>query len=100
MLQQQQNLGRRFGQEMHILLTPPLSFLSPCCPVCVDNSVVVSSLFAFASLCGVVYSLVVTFCEKADLLALSCVMFSCVFATFPYCVTGWVWCLIVLISDL
>ena len=33
-------------------------------------------------------SLVITCCERADLLALLCVMFSCVFVTFPYRVTG------------
>ena len=30
----------------------------------------------------------VTCCERADLLALLCVMFSCVFVTFPYGVLG------------
>ena len=45
-------------------------------------------------------SLVVTYWERADLLALLCVMFPCVFVTFPYGVSGQVWYLIVLISDL
>ena len=36
-------------------------------------------------------SLVVTCWEKADLLALLYVMFSCVFVTFPYGVLDWVW---------
>ena len=35
-----------------------------------------------------------------DLLALLCVMFSCVFVTFPYGVQGQGWLLIVLIPDL
>ena len=37
---------------------------------------------------------------QSDLLALLCVMFSCVFVTFPHGVLGQVWYLIVLISDL
>ena len=42
------------------------------------------------------YSLVVTCLERADLLALLCVLFSqCVFVTFPYGVLGLVWYLIV-----
>ena len=39
-------------------------------------------------------SLVVTCWEKAGLLALLSVMFSCVFVTFPYGVLDWVWYLI------
>ena len=42
---------------------------------------------------------VVTCWERTDLLALSYVMFYCVFVTFPY-VLGQVLCLIVLIPDL
>ena len=38
--------------------------------------------------------------EKADLLALLCVMFSCVFVTFPYGVLGQVWYLIVSILSI
>ena len=45
-------------------------------------------------------SLVVTCWERADLLALLCVMFSCVFVTFPCGVLGWVCCLIATIPDL
>ena len=46
-------------------------------------------------------SLVVVSCwERANLLALLCVMFSHVFVTFSYGVLGQVWCLIVLIPDL
>ena len=46
-------------------------------------------------------SLVITCCELAALLALLCVVFSCVFfITFPYGVPGQVWCLIVSIPHL
>ena len=45
-------------------------------------------------------SLVVTCREKASLLALLDVMFSCVFITFPCGVLGQVWYLIVSIPDL
>ena len=45
-------------------------------------------------------SLVVTCWERADLLALLYVIFSCVFVTFPYGVLGQVWYLVVFISDL
>ena len=44
--------------------------------------------------------LVVTCWEIADLLALLCVMFCCVFVTFQSSVLGQVWPLIVLIPDL
>ena len=53
-------------------------------------------LFVFIIPC----SLVFTCWEKADLLALFCVMFPCVFATFPYSVLGQVWYLIVSFPDL
>ena len=42
----------------------------------------------------------VTCWERADLLSLVCVVFSCVFVTFPYGVLDQVWYLIVLIPDL
>ena len=42
----------------------------------------------------------ITCWEKADLLDLLCVVFSCVFVTFPYGFPGRVWYLIVLIPDL
>ena len=45
-------------------------------------------------------SLVVTCYERADLLALLCVMFYCVFVTFPCGVLGQVWYFIVSIPDL
>ena len=44
-------------------------------------------------------SIVVTCWERAELLALLCGMFSCVFVTFPYGVLGQVWYLIVSIPD-
>ena len=45
-------------------------------------------------------SLVIACWETIDLLALLCVMFSCVFVTFPYFFSGQVWYLIVSITDL
>ena len=42
----------------------------------------------------------VTCWERAGLLAFICVMFSCVFLTFPYDVMDQVWCLIVSIPDI
>ena len=41
----------------------------------------------------------VTCWEKADILALLCAMYYCVFVTFPCGVLGQVWCLIVSIPD-
>ena len=49
----------------------------------------------FHTVLSVPCSLVVTCLERADLFALLCVMFSCVFVTFPYGVLGQVWYLIV-----
>ena len=48
---------------------------------------------------SVSYSIVITCWESADLLAVLCVMFSCVFVTFPYGVSGQVWYLIVSIPE-
>ena len=45
-------------------------------------------------------SFVITCWERADLLALLCVMFLCVFVTFSYGVPGQVWYLIVSNPDL
>ena len=45
-------------------------------------------------------SLVVSCWERADLLALLCVMFYCAFVTFPYGFLGQVWYLNVSIPDL
>ena len=62
-------------------------------------------LFMFyVSLCyatlSVPCSLIITYWEKFDLLALLCVTFSCVFVTFSYGVLGQVWYLIILIPDI
>ena len=43
---------------------------------------------------------IVTYWERANLLALLCVRFSCVFVTFPCSVLGLMWFLIVSIPDL
>ena len=53
-----------------------------------------------SSVMSVYCSLVVTCSERADLLALLYVMFSCAFVTFPYGVLCQVWYLIVSIPDL
>ena len=45
-------------------------------------------------------SLLITCWERADLLALLCVVFFCVFVTFPYGVPGQMWYKIVSIPDL
>ena len=68
------------------------SFVDPTCYLCF--------LFVCHPVLSVTCSLVVTCWERADLMALLYVMFSCVFVTFPYGVLGQVWCLIVLIPDL
>ena len=59
-------------------------------------SVCLSSPFVMSVYC----SLVVTCLERADLLALLCVAFTCGYVTCPYSVLGQVWCLIVSIPDL
>ena len=60
--------------------------------------------FSYVCLCHIVLSvscsLLVTCWERADLLALLYVMFSCVFVTLPFNVLGQVWYLIVLIPVL
>ena len=58
--------------------------------------------FKFVFTIHVLYSLLITYWERADLLAMMCVIFSCdgVFVTFPYGVLGQVWYLIVSIPDL
>ena len=45
-------------------------------------------------------SLVLTCWERAGLFAVLCVVFSCVYVTFPYCVLGQVWYFIVLTPDI
>ena len=56
-------------------------------------------VFVCHTVLSVPCSLVVSCWERADLLALLCVMFSCVFVTFPYHVLGQVWYFIVSIPD-
>ena len=56
--------------------------------------------FVFVILSSVHCSPTVTCWERADLLALLYVMFSCVFVTFPCGVLCQVWCLIISIPDL
>ena len=82
------------------MLKPSSNFLT-------DHSKVVLLLWILFIICAschtvlsVPCSLVVTCWEKADILGLLCVMFSCVFVTFPYGVLGQVWYLIVWIPDL
>ena len=57
-------------------------------------------VLSLPSVMSVYCNLVVTCWERADLLALLCVTFSCAFVTFPYGVLGHVWYLIVSIPDL
>ena len=49
---------------------------------------------------SVTCSLVITCWERADILALLYMMFSCVFVTFPYVALGQVWYVIVSIPDI
>ena len=57
-------------------------------------------VFSCHTLLSVLCSLVVTCCERADLLSLLHVMFSCVFITFPNDALDQLWYLIMLIPDL
>ena len=60
-------------------------------------------VFVFLVRCvflSVYCSPVVTCWERVDLLALLCVMFYCVFVTFPCGVIDYAWCLMASISDL
>ena len=74
------------------MITPSSSLLT-------DHSTAVILLWILFVICVSLYhtvlsvscSLVVTCWERADLLALFSVMFSCVFVTFPYGVLGQVW---------
>ena len=59
-----------------------------------------SRVFLCHTVLSVPCSLVVTCWERADLLALLCVMFSCDFVTFPYGVLDQVWYVIVSIPGL
>ena len=71
--------------------------------VLTDRSKVVLLLWIIFVICHVFLSvrcsLVVTCWERADLLALLCVMFYCDLVDFPCGVLGQVWCLIVSVSD-
>ena len=53
-------------------------------------------MFAFFSVLSVPCSLMITSCERDDLL---CVMFSCVYVTFPYGVPGHMLFLIISLPD-
>ena len=57
-------------------------------------------LFLCYAVLSIPCSFVIRCLERADLLALLCVMFSCVFVTFPYGVPCQVWYLTVSIPDL
>ena len=108
-----------FSQELHYLRIPkdyiqrnkyynpsirhlPSNFLT-------DRSKAVLLLYTFLlfvfrvclchSVLSIPCSLKITRWERADLLALLCMMFSCVFPTFPYGVLSWVWYLMVSIPD-
>ena len=75
----------------------PRALFKPC------SKVVHLLLFMFRvchAVLSVHCSLVITCWERADLLALLCVMFSCLFVTFSCGVLGQMWYLIVLIPDL
>ena len=82
-------------------LSPPVNFFTGCSKAVlllwIFFLICVSCLFCYlvCSLqpCGHML-------PRAEVLALLCVMFSCVFVTFPYGVLGQVWYLIVSIPDL
>ena len=54
----------------------------------------------FHTVSGVPCCLVMTYRERAELLALLCVIFPCVFITFPFGVSGKMWYRIVSVPDL
>ena len=101
--------GLRFDTGLHVnvALQPYLLCLSPQYQV---SSKVVLLLSILLVICASCLSLsCYLFCslqpcghlrERADLLPLWYMMFSCVFVTFPYSILGQVWYLIVLIADL
>ena len=77
------------------------STTEPLCSLCFFCGSFLLFMFPFCrAFLSVHGSLVVTCWERAYLLALFCVMFYCVFVTFPCGVLGQVWYLIVLIPDL
>ena len=55
-------------------------------------------MFVFVMLSSANCSLVITCWERVDLLALLCVVLSCVFVTFPYYIPGQVWYLILSVT--
>ena len=73
-----------------------------------DRSMAMLRLWMLFVICVCLYytvlyvtgSLVSSCWERADLLALLCAIFSCVFVTFPYGILGQVWFLIISILDL
>ena len=67
--------------------------MDPLCYVCFH-------VYLCYAVLSVLCSLAITYWERADLLALLCVVFSCIFVTFPYDVLGQVWYLVALNPDL
>ena len=93
------NVGRTLQVYMRLMLKSSGIILT-------DHSKAVVLLWIIFIICAscltycLVCILIVTCWERADLLALFCVMFSCAFFfSFPYGVLGWVWYLILLIPD-
>ena len=69
------------------------------CFFCLSSLSSVFRVYLCDTVLFVLCSIVVTYWERAGLLALLCVMFSCVFVTFTYCVLGQVRYLIVWIPN-
>ena len=65
-----------------------------------DHFCYLSFAFVLVLVLSVPCSIVVSCWERANLLALLCVMFSCVFVNYPYDVLGQVWYMIVSIPVL
>ena len=82
------------------LMLPVMFLLTGARRCFLSGSVFVICVCLCHTVLSISYSFVVTCWEKADLLALLYMMFSCVFVTFPYGVSGQVWYFIVLIPDL
>ena len=82
------------------IFKPSRNFLSDRCKVVILLWILFVICVSYHTVLSVPCSHVVTCWERADLLALLYVMFSCVFVTFPYGVLGQVWCLIVWIPVL
>ena len=80
---------------MFVLLTVPRQ-----CFFCGSFLLLIFHICLYYAILSIPCSLAVTCWERADLLALLCVIFSCVFVTFTYGVLGQVWYLIVSIPDL